>query len=224
MLDFLKIMVTSCLFSYYGDVSLLHVDVEKLHYDTYFSILKFKNSTTCIIANRGTSSLSDIIDDIDSQLTNECIRGFPKAFIAHLNKFVHHQRTVMEHFIDSNYCTTFFGTGHSLGGATIDMFQHDSIVQKVTFGQPKTCCGETKINTTIRVINCKNVKKCDPISLLPLHHNLHSCGNNSILLHSNYYSIEIGEHTHDFGSPRLHHVKHYVNKIMSMDINNNIMR
>jgi len=176
---------------YTRDGSELPPDVEQLANHNRYAIVKPKtifgkeeikeDGKTCVIVHRGTDSVDDLIHDSESQFEDRCTNnGFVKAFSDSLDEFKDDQTNDMEILKEDGTCQRFIMVGHSLGGATVAAWGPDPDVEhKITFGEPKTCCGSTKKDMKHwRVINGVLSGDHDPVPSLPKRENAFHCTGN----------------------------------------------
>lgn len=217
MLHLLLILSIACSFSYHGDESKLSSDLESLMYDNFFSILRVKNTSTCILANRGTRDAKDILEDFSTQLSSECVGGVSKTLLSHFNEFRDKQNFYLDWLIEKKLCGEYIAVGHSIGGATIDLVDHKYIVSKFSFGSPKLCCDGGVNTSTTRVIN-GNIETTyfDPIPSLPLHNNFEHCSSTIKYVYDGHlkckrsFKVPVFSHLNHLD---LHHIDKYTESI-----------
>lgn len=173
----------------YKDGHEIPPNVEKLVEKERYAIVKpngiFEeddNEDTCVIVHRGTSDLDDVIHDLESQVDHECEHGHVKAFVDSLGEFRESQHNDMKKLSKEGTCKRYIMTGHSLGGATVSAWGEDPrITYKVTFGEPRACCGNGKSNHLHwRVINGFFDDHHDPVPSFPRRDNVRHCTSNVV--------------------------------------------
>lgn len=188
----LMVLAALCKWVYHGgsETDLPH-DSELLVDHPRYAILKsgtsldtFTNGHVCVVVHRGTASADDMIHDIESQIGDECTpEGWIKPFRESLLEFRDQHEKDLAELKQNGDCEKYILTGHSLGGATAAVYgaNHD-IIMRVTFGEPKSCCGPAKHHSSfeysnhIRVINGNITKVAnDPVPSWPRHDHYHHC-------------------------------------------------
>lgn len=140
-----------------------------------------EDGRTCVIVHRGTDSIDDLEHDIESQFDHGCTKdGYVRAFADSLNEFKSDQKADMVKLKEEGTCRRYIMVGHSLGGATVAAWGKDPDVKhKITFGEPKTCCGSPQKDLNHwRVINGLLKEDHDPIPALPKRDNAYHCTSN----------------------------------------------
>lgn len=182
---------------YTRDGTELPPDVEQLINHERYVIVKPKSifdkdgikedGRTCVIIHRGTDSVDDLVHDAKSQFNHGCTtEGYVQAFSDSLGEFKDEQKADMVKLKKEGTCRRFALVGHSLGGATVAAWGPDPDVKhKITFGEPKACCGEPKRDIKHwRVINGHLTGDHDPVPALPKRDDAYHCTSNVMQVRS----------------------------------------
>ena len=180
---------------------------------------------TCVIAIRGTSTLSDVIVDIDAFIgKGSCENSnFNDVFLKHYHMFF--RKRIID-FLSENddKChrnNTIF-TGHSLGGsiATIASFDND-YQDVITMGEPRTCCdkisNKSHLKSHIRIINGYKNKEYfhDPIpSINGIDNNVHC--ESKVIWTNNLFNFDTRKNVPLKGKilySNMHHIQNYIKKL-----------
>jgi hypothetical protein len=124
---------------------------------------------TCVVAFRGTDSITDLLDDLITQSYQSCDGRVISGFM-----YSYHQidMDVVKRSVSSVNCKQLYVTGHSLGGAMAEIAANGlstlvvSPTTVVTFGCPRVCCISSDV-TIDRVVTTRLVNRHDPITALP---------------------------------------------------------
>lgn len=227
----MNIFKLAVLFSYwvYTKDNELPMNTAVLYSHERFSIIIDYTSNTCFSVHRGTYSLDDLINDIESEFPT------PSSF---------HGKLVNEHFLASfmeyrdihyaalwivsllNDCRWVF-TGHSLGGSSASMASMDfntSDPTLITFGAPAFMISNSSLSTgkCHRFVHMSN-KGVDPIPSLPTsskstHPPCHVIGVHT----SGNTTVKTSQWPHGetprFCDITLHKAKSYVQSIINMKL------
>ena len=201
---------------YNQEMSTIPWDLQPLHMSTRVGVLHDGN--TCVVAFRGTDSITDLFDDLMSQAYQSCdSAGVLSVFMESYNDL---DMDAIRHSVMTSGCKKLYVTGHSLGGAmaeissSLDEFSPLSPTV-VTFGGPRTCCGNKNIKQrTTRVVNGR-----DPIPSLPERvgtHTIGHCSSFAIELpsfksHNDIYWPSLSENYNIFD----HEISRYINELTS---------
>lgn len=189
--------------------------MHSLLYLSTLSMLIYSNKTSrfqvtddCVIVHKGSSSLDDFVKDLESEL--DC-----SAFERSLDEFYLDQLDA----ITQSKCTKFTGTGHSLGGATVELLslRNPSLFTDiVTFGAPRLACTNITLTPELSRVHLLG----DPVPALPLNR-IHPFGGHLVELYNDKCETiaDPSQQAPRPGNPNLYVVKHrivnYVNTVRS---------
>lgn len=175
----------------------------------------------CILVHRGTDSVDDVLHDFVASIDSRCsTRGFLQTFERSYLEYSKQMYEEMKKHLYKGTCSGYIATGHSLGGSNAIISSKDLekwITHVVTFGSPRTCCGDVDELKLTRVVNGDsfNVGMIDPIVSLPVHKNVNNCGGSIFSVTKS--NMLLGQKSSNNRSSVLeiekHLIKNYINSI-----------